>query len=115
MTASEKTADGPALPNTSITTTRCCGLSGAGKAKTSDMSAVGSASARGPEKWSDMVGWFLMNLISRSSGWRSRSPFDRRKGRRHHQAVMLVDQEACFVGELEVGLPPRIGHHGVAL
>src|SRR5215470_8900535 len=115
MMASEKTAVGPDLPKTFMIKTRCCGLSGAGKAKTSDMSAAGSESARGPEKWSDMVGWFLMNLISRSSGWRSRSPFDRCKSRGHHQAVMLVDQEACFVGELEVRLPFRIRRHRGAL
>src|SRR5262245_65350986 len=56
-----------------------------------------------------------MNQIPCSSYRRVRSPFDRCKGRRHHQAVMLVDQEACFVGELEVRLPLRIGHHGIPL
>src|SRR5258706_6092391 len=34
-------------------TTRCRGLSGLGKAKTSVMSMTGSATARGPEMWSD--------------------------------------------------------------
>jgi hypothetical protein len=33
----------------------------------------------------------------------------------HHQAVALVDQESGFIGELEVRLPFRIGHHGSAL
>src|SRR5262249_30994936 len=45
----------------------------------------------------------------------SLSPFDWGKARRHHQAVALVDQEAGFVGELEVRLPLRVGHHGSAL
>src|SRR6202041_1723719 len=54
MTASEKRADGPALPNTSIAKTRCSGLSGLGKAKTSVISAAGSDNDRGPEKWSDI-------------------------------------------------------------
>src|ERR1700730_11339944 len=54
MTASEKRADGPAFPNTSMARTRCCGLWGHGNAKTSVMSAAGSVKDRGPEKWSDM-------------------------------------------------------------
>jgi hypothetical protein len=41
--------------------------------------------------------------------------FDGGESRWHHQAVALVDQEAGFVGELEVGLPFRIRHHGSAL
>ena len=42
-------------------------------------------------------------------------PFDRCEVRRHHQAVPLVNEKACFVGTLEVRLPFRIRHHGSAL
>src|SRR5262249_35817881 len=122
MTASEKTAVGPALPNTSITTTSCWGFSGAGKANTSDMSAVGSASARGPEKWSDMSEFLRLSVSGPGffARWAAASclrllSFDGGEARRHHQAVALVDEEAGFIGELEVRLPLRIGHHGSAL
>ena len=37
-----------------MTSTRCPGRCGLGNAYTSVMSAIGSASARGPEMWSDM-------------------------------------------------------------
>src|SRR5215468_4300392 len=112
MTASEKTADGPALPNTSITRTSCCGFSGAGKANTSDISAVGSDSARGPEKWSDMAMTFLDE--PGSSCCRSRSAFDRGKSRRHHEAVALVHEIRGFVGQFQVIQPFRVCHHGGA-
>src|SRR5262249_46840792 len=54
-----------------------------------------------------MIEWSLQPM--------TRSPLDWGKARRHHQAVALVDQVACFIGELEVRLPLRIGHHGSAL
>src|SRR5215471_12055409 len=99
MTASEKTAVGPALPNTSITTTSCWGFSGAGKANTSDMSAVGSASARGPEKWSDMSEFLRRHAFRErtlvfcavGSGLCLRLlSFDGGEARRRHKAVALV-------------------------
>src|SRR5262245_24370906 len=95
MTASENTAEGPALPNTSITTTRRRGSSGTGKANRSMRSAVGSVSARGPEKWSDIAHLF----------------FDWSEARRKHQTVVLVDQEVGLFGELEIPPPFRIGRH----
>src|ERR1700722_14638934 len=54
MIASENSAEDPANGNTFITRTRCCGISGLGKANMSVMSATGSPMARGPETWSDM-------------------------------------------------------------
>jgi hypothetical protein len=48
--ASEKHADGPARGSTVITSTRCPGRSGLGKAYRSQMSPAGPAMALGPEK-----------------------------------------------------------------
>src|SRR6266446_3254357 len=62
MIASEKRADGPAYGKTFIIRTRCCGLPGQGKAKTSVMSATGSAMALGPEMWSDISEDLLYGL-----------------------------------------------------
>src|ERR1700733_13499540 len=108
MTASEKRADGPAFPNTSMARTRCCGLSGHGKAKTSVISAAGSDNDRGPEKWSDISEYPPRNRFSPL-------PLDRGETRRHHQAVALLHQISCFIGELQIVLPFRIGHHGCTL
>src|SRR6516225_8004210 len=122
MTASEKTADGPALPNTSITMTSCCAFSGAGKANTSDMSAAGSASARGPEKWSDMNEVLLGAVRARADfgffcAMDKCTPdcrhlsFDGSETCRHHQTVALLNQEAGFVAEFQVVVPFRIRPH----
>src|SRR5271157_1077933 len=105
MTASEKTAEGPDLPNTSMTTTRCCVLSGAGKANTSEMSAAGSASARGPEKWSDML-----NVSSNSRVWAGLA-LDGSKAGRHHETIALLHQVRGLVCQLQIVQPFRVRHH----
>src|SRR5918995_1786091 len=53
MSASEKRAVGGANGSVLRIRTRCPGRSGLGKAYRSVMSAVGSATARGPEMWCD--------------------------------------------------------------
>src|SRR5215212_8845867 len=53
MSASEKRAVGGANGNVLRTRTRHPGRSGLGKAYRSVMSAIGSATARGPEMWCD--------------------------------------------------------------
>lgn len=53
---SENRSDGLAMGSVLTTSTRRSDRSGLGKAYTSVMSAIGSARARGPEMWSDIVG-----------------------------------------------------------
>src|SRR5215211_3044153 len=55
MSASEKRAFGGANGSVLRTRTRCPCRSGLGKAYRSVMSAIGSATARGPEMWCDMA------------------------------------------------------------
>src|SRR3954463_11137508 len=74
MTASEKQADGPAYGNTFMIKTRCLGLSGLGKAKTSVMSVTGSATARGPEMWSDMSLYPLLSRRIVDATWKQSAP-----------------------------------------
>src|SRR5215211_2947919 len=67
MSPSESASHGLANGSVFMTSTRRPGRSGLGKAYTSVMSAMGSASARGPEMWSDMglVGGLVEQRLER--------------------------------------------------
>ena len=87
MIASEKREKESAKGNTFITRTRWPGRSGLGKTYRSVMSAVGSATARGPEKWSAMA--------KTSSEWEGRG----------HQAKLTrprAPRSDIFDGEVNV-------------
>src|SRR4051795_9991485 len=118
MSPSENRASAGAKGSVFITSTRCPGRSGLGNAKTSVMSAIGSARARGPEMWSDIgvLGPGSLDLVGGLGQQRPQSGvLERLRGVRGVQHLLEGRVDALGLADLlhRPAVVPRVGGGGL--
>src|SRR3954452_14701139 len=114
----EKSAEGAAIGRVLSTRVRCPGVSGLGNAKTSVMSAIGSARATGPEMWSDIgvLGTGSVDLVGGLGQQRSqRRVGERLRGIRGVQHLLKGRVDAPGLADLlhRAAVVARVGGSGL--